>query len=102
MNAMHDAKLKALKDRRGKGIDIQILLNGEQFEPNKEESDEMAPDAPVVGEKMEEEMPMEAEMSPEQMDQDMASEMPMEEMPDIKPRSLGERAKMALMKRVKK
>lgn len=102
-----DAMMHAIKARRGQGLDIHIILGGD----DQKKSDEMAPDAPEVDEMKDPldpqgmdhtQMPME-EPGQESMDKEMLDyHGGYEEMPDHKPRSLGERAKMAFMKRVGK
>ena len=120
---MRNANLDAIKAKRGQGINIKILL-GEPEEDKMKPSDEMAPEAIQLDEHgaaplgtKDHDMMAKEEMleSPEekmmemkhpemeQSDQEMMKHMDMNEhMPSHKPRSIGERAKAALMMRMKK
>lgn len=126
MLSMKDAMLKAIKDRRGQGIDLKIILGAS--EPEDEKSKDLAPDATeldesahksgAMGKFLEEEKAegghdeanleqllkeekSEEKASPEE-DEEMLSLMGGKEDMDYKPRSLAERAKHALMKKMGK
>jgi len=118
---MRNANLEAIKAKRGQGINIKILL-GEPEEDEMKPSDEMAPEATELNEHeesagakdvgleqmMSKEEPSEDKLMPQGdmskgYDEEMMKGMDMSEhMPSHKPRSIGERAKAALMMRMKK
>lgn len=114
-----DAMLKAIKDRRGHGLDIKIILGSPGMDKDDmNKTDELAPDVKEEG--MEDEHSLGATGKDQElsqmlaqeepghtpdhssMDQDLYKGMEHEPLPEHKPRSLGERAKMALMHRMGK
>jgi len=108
MNTMQDEQMDpmtdALKRRRGKGLDISILINGDEVNMDDKKTD-LAPkgEMPPEGEPAPEEMPPEGEDA--EMMEAMGGPMDEEQMAGMtagKPRSLGERAKFEAMKKMKK
>ncbi len=119
---MKDAMLKAIKDRRGHGIDLKIIVGGGDDDKNKE----LAPDAPQIDEspmsKFVEEEKLEGDHDPKNLeallaqedkedpkytsspdeDGEMLAHMGGSSPMDHKPRSLAERAKVALMSKMGK
>ncbi len=125
---MKDAMLHAIKNRRGHGLDLKIIVGGHD---QMDKSKDLAPDAPIIDEsthdgpmhddpmaKFLQEEKMEGEHDPKNLealmseekaeeepkhdDHEMLGHMGGHESMDHKPRSLAERAKMALMSKMGK